>query len=77
VGAELVRPAEHLLQTYELPLAAFTAVAPELDLDRLAAVRLTPDDAPAGAIHLGDVAFRSRSDAERAAVGEVTVTAPD
>jgi dienelactone hydrolase len=63
-------PAEHLLQTYELPLAWFAAEQPGLDLGRLASVTLRPDGDVAGSVHLGDVAFRSRSDAELAATGD-------
>jgi dienelactone hydrolase len=60
-------PAEHLLQTYELPLAGFVAQEPELDVARVAAVTLRVDGTEAGAGHLGEVALRTPGDAERAA----------
>jgi hypothetical protein len=60
-------PAEHLLQTYELPLARFVAAEPELDLDQLVAVTLRPDGDEGGSVHLGRVTVRSRSEAELAA----------
>jgi dienelactone hydrolase len=63
-------PAEHLLQTYELPLAWFAADEPELDLDQLVTVTLRPDGDEGGSVHLGAMAFRSRSDAELAATGD-------
>ncbi len=63
-------PAEHLLQTYELPLARFVEQAPALDVDRLVAVTLRPDDGVAGSVHLGDVGLRSRSEAEVRATGD-------
>jgi dienelactone hydrolase len=63
-------PAEHLLQTYELPLAWFAAEQPALDLGRLVAVTLRPDGDEGGSVHLGAIAFRSRSDAEVVASGD-------
>ncbi len=63
-------PAEHLLQAYEVPLAWFVAEEPGLDLDGLVAVTLRPDRDEAGSVHLGGVAFRSRSAAEVAATGD-------
>jgi dienelactone hydrolase len=63
-------PAEHLLQTYELPLAWFVAEEPGLDLGQPAAVTLRPDGDVAGSVHLGEVALRSRTDAEVAVTGD-------
>jgi dienelactone hydrolase len=65
-------PAERLLQTYELPLAAFVTTEPELDLDRLVAVTLRPADHRAGSVHLGTVAFRARSDVEITVTGDTS-----
>jgi dienelactone hydrolase len=64
--------AEHLLQTYELPLGWFTAEEPALDLTRLAAVtlRFTGDGGEGGSVHLGEVALRPRTIAEVAATGD-------
>jgi dienelactone hydrolase len=63
-------PAEHLLQTYELPLARFVVAEPELDLDQLVVLTLRPDGDEGGSVHLGGVAVRPRSEAELAATGD-------
>jgi dienelactone hydrolase len=63
-------PAERLLQTYELPLAAFVATGSDLDLDRVVAVTLRPSDRRPGTAHLGPVAFRARGETEIAATGD-------
>jgi dienelactone hydrolase len=63
-------PAEHLLQTYELPLARFLAQEPELDIARVEAVTLRVDGTEAGAGHLGEVALRTPGDAEHAATSD-------
>jgi dienelactone hydrolase len=72
-------PAEHLLQTYELPLPWFVEQEPALDVGRLVAVTLWPDDGIAGSVHLGDVALRSRREAEVSATGDdqAEVLGPD
>jgi dienelactone hydrolase len=65
-------PAEHLLQTYELPLAWYVEQEPDLDVGRLVALTFRPEDDTAGSVHLGAVALRSRSDAEVSASGDGT-----
>ncbi|HSK22414.1 MAG TPA: hypothetical protein VK906_04525 [Egicoccus sp.] len=63
-------PAEHLLQTYELPLAALSREQPALDLDRLVAVTLRPQTTGPGGVHIGEVALRHRTPAEISATGD-------
>jgi dienelactone hydrolase len=70
VPADFAWPAEHLLQTHELPLAAFTDESPALDLQRLATVTLRPEASGPAVIHIGEVAFRQRTNAEIAATGD-------
>jgi hypothetical protein len=64
VKADFVWPAEQLLQTYELPLAAFVAERSALELDQLVAVTLRPEAGDPASVHIGDVAFRHRTAAE-------------
>jgi len=72
VAADFAWPAEQLLQTYELPLAAFQAQQSALDLDRLVAVTLRPATGDPATVHVGEVAFRRRTAAEIAATGDGT-----
>lgn len=64
VSADFAWPAEYLLQTHELPLAAFADQVPALELERLASVTLRPEASRPAAIHIGEVAFRQRSSEE-------------
>jgi dienelactone hydrolase len=54
----MIRRAEQVLQTVEIPLAAFEAANPAFDADTIDVVRLRFDRAPAGEILLDDVGFR-------------------
>jgi dienelactone hydrolase len=75
MAAEFVWPAEQLLQTYELPLAALVAKRPALHLDRLVAVTLRPETDGPASVHLGKVAFRHRTAAEVLATDDAAIGA--
>jgi hypothetical protein len=50
--------AERVLQTYELPAAAFLAANPDLDLSNITAVDVTFDGRIAGAVLIDELGFR-------------------
>ena len=54
----LPTPFERVLQTYDLPLAAFQQADPRFDPARLAAVRFRFDGRAGGAVYLDQVGFR-------------------
>ena len=49
---------ERVLQTYELPAAAFLAANPDLDLSNITAVDVTFDGRIAGAVLIDELGFR-------------------
>ena len=51
---------ERVLQTYEVPAAAFLAVNPQLDLANITALQITIGGEEAGSILIDQVGFRSR-----------------
>jgi dienelactone hydrolase len=55
----LVRGAEQVLQSFEIPLAEFVHVNPDFDAADVAIVRLRFDITPAGEILLDDLGFRA------------------
>jgi hypothetical protein len=62
----MIRRPEHILQTVEIPIAAFEAENPEFDAESLEVVRFRFDRVPAGKILLDDVGFRPGGDVETA-----------
>jgi dienelactone hydrolase len=54
---EVFRPEEFVLQTYTLPLSAFTQVSPNFDPAHLRAIRVRFDGSKDGAVLLDDIGF--------------------